>query len=766
MPFRLYEAIRSRWSRLKGRRVRLLGLLLLLALSGYLLYLDIIIRDAFEGRRFALPARVYARALELYPGVKLAPEDFAAELRLLAYRGSPEPGVPGTFRRTRHGFEVTTREFAFWDGPQAPRPLRLGFDDGRLVRLQDLGTGEDVALARLDPPLIGGIYPGENEDRVLVKSQDVPRELVNALLAIEDRQFYSHIGLDPRGIARALFTIATGGSLQGGSTITQQLVKNFFLTSERTVQRKFTEMLMALLLELHYEKDDILETYLNEVYLGQDANRAIHGFGLASYFYFDRPLEQLELHEQALLVALVKGPSHYHPRRHPERARERRDLVLQEMARQELITQERYVAEKHKPLEIVAKAPVGTSPHPAFLNLVHRQLRRDYDEDDLRSEGLRIFTTLDPRVQEAAEQAIKTRLAQIEKARRLPPDMLEGAAIVTSTQTGEVLAVVGGRDPRFAGFNRALDAARPVGSLVKPVVYLAALEHPDRFTLATLLDDSRLVHRERGADDWIPENYDKSFHGQVALRTALAQSYNLATVRLGLAVGVRDVMRRVERLGVEHELPPFASGLLGSFELAPIEVAQLYQTLADGGFRTPLRAIREVAAAEGKPLQRYPLRVEQVAAAAPVYLLTSALQAVVREGTASALSQYLPGALAVAGKTGTTDGLRDSWFAGFTGDRVAVTWIGRDDNQPTGLTGASGAMTVWGEMMARLDPEPVALPRPERIEFTWIDPATQKRADENCPGAVELPFIAGSAPSESAACARPARKSWFERVFE
>jgi penicillin-binding protein 1B len=759
---------RKGWRRIEGRPVRIVGLALLLAVSAYLLYLDVTIRDAFEGRRFALPARVYARALELYPGAKFSPDALATELRRLGYRESPETNEPGTYHRSLRGFELTTREFMFWDGAQGARAAQIEFDNEHVRALTDRAGAAPLDLLRLEPPLIGGIYPGHNEDRALVRLGEVPPDLVQTLMAIEDRKFRSHWGIDPRGLARALFKTATGQGVQGGSTITQQLVKNFFLSPERTLTRKANEMLMSLLLELHYDKDEILETYLNEIYLGQDANRAIHGFGLASHFYFDAPLERLELHQMALLVGMVKGPAHYDPRRHPERALARRNVVLQELARQGLITQAQFVAAKGRPLGVVPKAPTGTSPYPAFLQLVYRQLRRDYHEDDLRSEGLRIFTTLDPRVQEAAEAALTRRLAELDKARRAPAGTLEGAAVVTSTQHGEVLAIVGGRDPRYSGFNRALDAMRPIGSLIKPAVYLAALEQPERYTLATPLDDSRLVLRQRGTEDWEPQNYDKQFHGEVPLRLALAHSYNVSTARLGLAVGVERVVARLERLGVDRPLPAHAASLLGANELSPFEVTQVYQTLADGGFRTPLRAIREIVTADGKPLQRYALSVEQVAGPAPVYLLTRALQDVVREGTATGLSQYLAPDLTLAGKTGTTDGLRDSWFAGFSGDRVAVVWVGRDDNQPTGLTGASGAMTVWGGLMARLDPEPVVPLQPENIELAWIDPATQLRGDRNCDGAVELPFIAGSAPRDSAPCAGAVSKtkSWLRRLFE
>ena len=288
---------------------------------------------------------------------------------------------------------------------------------------------------------------------------------------------------------------------------------------------------------------------------------------------------------------------------------------------------------------MIHRAPTGTSPYPAFLQLVHRQLQRDYREEDLRSEGLRIFTTLDPRVQHQAEQALALRLGEIEKARRMAANTLEGAVVVSSTQNGEIQALVGGREARYAGYNRAIDAQRPIGSLAKPIVYLTALENPNRYTLITPLDDSPLVWSQPGTSDWKPQNYDHQFHGQVQLRTALAHSYNVSTARLGIELGVEHILDKLPLYGIERRPPPFASSLLGAFELSPVEVAQLYQTFADGGFRTPLRAIREIVTAEGKPLQRYPLNVEPVAAPAPVYLLTAALQGVVREGTAQSLTQ-------------------------------------------------------------------------------------------------------------------------------
>lgn len=759
-------------ARRRKNRTRLLiafALAGLLLAAGWTAYLDVTVRKRFEGKRFALPARVYARPLELYPGLRLSPAELSTELALLGYRETLPAGEPGSWRRHGDIIDLDLRPFVFSDGPQGTISLRVEFADGEIKTLVDRAGSRSLPLVRLEPALIGGIYPGENEDRVLVRLQEVPSHLLDLLIAVEDRRFYSHHGLDPRGIARAIVKTASGGSVQGGSTLTQQLVKNFYLSSERTLRRKLTEMVMAVLLEVHYSKQEILETYLNEVYLGQDGNRAIHGFGLAAPYFFNKPLAQLDTSEAALLVGMLKGPAYYNPRKHPQRALARRNLVLEQLAETGGIGRQQLLAAKNAPLAVVARPPRGTSAYPAFLNLVHRQLQRDYRDEDLRSEGLQIFTTLDPRVQQAAENALSKRLAHLEQARRLQSGTLQGALIVTGTQTAEVQAVVGGRDPRFEGFNRALDARRPIGSLIKPVVYLTALQQPQSYTLATLLDDSPLVLRQKGTADWAPQNYDQEFHGEVPLRTALANSYNVATVRLGLEIGIARVMANLQRLGLERELPEFASSLLGVNDLSPLEVAQVYQTIAAGGFRTPLRAIDAVLIADGKPLQRFPLNVEQQIDAASLHLLTTAMQDVVREGTARALVHYLPAELAVAGKTGTTDDHRDSWFAGFTGNRLAVAWVGRDDHQPTGLTGASGAMTVWGELMANLDTEPLTLPEPENVERVWIDPASGLRSRKGCPDAVELPFIAGSAPTESAPCGPgllgDSFKGWFKRVF-
>lgn len=744
-------------------------IVLFVVLTGYVIYLDIIVRDQFEGKRWALPARVYARPMELYAGRPLTPDQLARELDRLGYRAVREPTRSGEYTRNREIFHIQTRGFTFWDGAESPQRLRVEFAGGWVDGLIDRDRNRELDLVRLDPLQIASIYPAHKEDRQLVQLAQVPPLLIRTLLAVEDRQFYEHRGISPRSVLRAMFAnMRAGGVVQGGSTLTQQLVKNFFLSNERTLTRKFNEAFMSLLLEAHYSKDEILEAYLNEVYLGQDGPRAVHGVGLASHFYFERPLEDLDADQIALLVGMIKGPSYYDPRKHPEHALERRNLVLDLLVEQQALGAPEGARAKARPLGVLKRRPLAANAYPHFLELVRRQLYRDYREEDLTSEGLRIFTTLDPQAQTAAEAAVTGRLPQLERSRGLSENSLQGAMIVTAVDNAEVLAVVGDRNPRAAGFNRALDAARPIGSLVKPAVYLAALGAPDRYSLATWLDDSPLKVPSRAGEPWEPKNYDKQYRGRVLLFDALTHSYNIPTARVGLEVGLDNVLGTLRRLGVQGDLNPYPSLLLGAADLSPLDVTRMYQTLAAGGFRSPLRAIRAVVAADGTPLQRYPLEVEQVANADQVFVVDSVLQAVATEGTAAALGARFGRGAGIAGKTGTTDDLRDSWFAGFTGNQLAVVWIGRDDNQPMDLTGSTGAVPVWGDYMARVGVQPLRLSQPEHVELVWIDRTTGLRADEGCEDRVQLPFLEGSAPQAFAPCSRgglPKPIDWLKGIF-
>jgi penicillin-binding protein 1B len=753
--------------------LRSLGAILLLILSGalvafsiYLLALDRDIRNRFAGARWALPAQVYAAPLELYPGLALGPEDLQKELERFGYRRLGDLGGPGTYVSAAHRFEIHTRSFRFWDGAQPDLMLSLEFEAGVVSRLLDLEAGAPRSIVRLEPMLIGSIYPQHGEDRVLVRYEDVPALLRDGLVAVEDRDFYSHFGLSPRAILRAtLANLRAGRVVQGGSTITQQLVKNFFLTSAQTMARKLPEACMAILLEVHYEKQEILEAYFNEIWLGQDGNRAVHGFGLAAQFYFNKPLPELRASEIALLVGIGNGASYYNPRRHPERALARRNLVLKTFLDEGLLTAQEYDSAIADGLGVVSGRSGGAERYPAFVELVKRQLRGQYQDSDLTNEGLRVFTTLDPRTQEALENQISDRLPAIEKTRKLPENTLEAAGVVTSVDGGEVLALVGGRQVRFYGFNRALDSRRSIGSLAKPFVFLAALQQPERYHLHTILDDEPIELTLPNKTVWRPHNFDRQLHGPQPAYLALAHSYNLPTVQIGLEIGPERVLETMRAAGFGADAMAVPSVLLGAVDASPLEVAQGYATLAAGGFQAPLSAIREVQTKDGEPLTRYPIRLKQTLPEGPVYLINWALQKVMTLGTGRAAYAILPPDGAFAGKTGTTDDYRDSWFAGFGADRVAVIWIGRDDYQPTGLSGSSGALPVWAGVMQALRARGLDLVPPAEIEEHLIDPDSGLRADEHCPQAISMPFIRGHVPEDEAPCAGGTPLDWLRDLF-
>ncbi|VXC40553.1 Penicillin-insensitive transglycosylase / Penicillin-sensitive transpeptidase [Pseudomonas sp. 8BK] len=727
-----------------------LGLVGLVVLAVFAVYLDAVVQEKFSGKRWTVPAKVYARPLELFVGQKLAKDDFLKELDALGYRRENAVAGPGGVSVAGNNIELHSRGFQFYESTEPSQRVRVRFSGDYVAGLTQAGGG-NLAVARLEPLLIGGLYPAHQEDRVLIKLEQVPPYLVETLVAIEDREFFNHFGVSPKGIARAVWINATAGQLrQGGSTLTQQLVKNFYLTNERSLSRKATEAMMAVLLELHYDKKEILEAYLNEVFLGQDGQRAVHGFGLASQYFFSQPLSELKLDQVALLVGMVKGPTYYNPRRNPERALERRNLVLDVLAEQGVASVEEVEAAKQKPLGITRRGSLADSSFPAFLDLVKRQLREDYQEQDLTEEGLRIFTSFDPILQLKAESALADTLKRL--SGRKGVDQVEAGMVVTSPESGEVQAIIGSRQPRFAGFNRALDAVRPIGSLIKPAIYLTALERPSQYTLTSLLEDQPFSIKGANGQVWSPQNYDRKAHGTIYLYQGLVNSYNLSTAKLGLEIGVPEVLKTLNRLGVEQQWPAYPSMLLGAGGLSPMGVANMYQTLANGGFNTPLRGIRAVLTAEGEPLKRYPYQIQQRFDSGAIYLLQNAMQRTMSEGTGRSVYSQLPRSLALAGKTGTSNDSRDSWFAGFSQDVLAVVWLGRDDNGPTPLTGATGALQVWTDFMRKADPLPLDMPVPDNVVQAWVDASSGQGTDPSCPNAVQMPYIRGSQPVAGPAC--------------
>ena len=731
----------------------------------YVGYLDYTVREQFEGKRWSIPARVYASPVELYAGYQITNKNLEDLLLQLHYRQDEQLAGEGAYFIKGTQIHVKTHSFNFGDTVQESSKIIVSFADGAISGIIDADNGKDLAIVRMDPVQIGSFYPTRKEDRILVKLDETPQQLLQGLFSTEDRDFYNHFGLSPKGILRAIWAnLKAGGMVQGGSTITQQLVKNFFLTSERSLVRKINEALMALILEYRYSKDEILEAYLNEIFLGQDGVSAVHGFGLASEFYFGEPLKNLTLPQTATLVALVRGPSFYDPRRNPERALERRNLVLDSMQSEGYITEQQASSAKNEPLAVSTVTHRSANRYPDFIDLVKRQLKQEYKEEDLTSEGLRIVTTLDTRVQDTLEKAITDKLTKLEK--NLKSDNLESAAIVTRRDSGEIVALAGGRNASATGFNRALDAVRPIGSLIKPVVYLTALEHPERYTITTPVNDSRFEIEAEKGKIWSPDNFDNREHGIIPLHSALANSYNMATVRIGMDIGLSKVANTLKNMGVSRPVELYPSFLLGASPLTPLEVTQLYQTLAGDGYATPLRSIRAVNAADGKALQSYPFTVRQAVDPGATFITNTILQEVMRSGTGKSAYSYMPAEMALVGKTGTTNQLRDSWFAGFSGDFLAVVWVGRDDNKSTGLTGGGGALQIWAEMMRQVSKKPVVLTPPDNVELKWVEADSNQLSGEHCPGAQLLPYVENSGPNQLSDCgsSESTGKTWLDNL--
>ena len=748
------------------RRIGLIALLLFGLAVGVLVpwlwAVDTRVREEFGALQWQVPTRVLARPLLLERGLPMNAEALERELIAARYRNDGEALLPGRYAREGERWLIHGRDFTDVDGPVAGQRISVTLAEGRVARLET-ADGEPLEAARLDPARIATLYGTRQEERRLVKLDQVPPLLVTTLQAVEDRSFKHHHGVDPGAILRALWVNLTSGEVrQGGSTLTQQLVRNLFLDRGQRLSRKINEAVHALVVEARFDKRAILEAYLNQVYLGQDGGQAVHGVAAAAEFWFGRDLDDLAAHEIALLVGMIQGPSWYDPRRYPERALARRNLVLGQMVETGLLDAALLPAAQAAPLGVTRSSALARNRYPAFLDLVRQQLAVEYPEDALRGAGLTVLTTLAPSTQYFAEQSAEQALAELDKDR----PALETGLVVTSTGRAEVLAMVGGRDADRHGFNRALEAQRPVGSLMKPFVYLLALAQPGRWSLASPLEDAPLTVPLPRGRSWSPANSDDRSHGWVTLQDALARSYNQATVALGLDIGVERLTRLLEALA-GLDLQPHPSLLLGAADLSPLQTAQLYQFLASGGQLAPLRAVRGVLDGNGVAIARYdqPRQPAEPGDALAARLVTLALQATARTGTAARLQSEGLGWLRPAGKTGTSNDSRDSWFAGYTGSHLAVVWVGNDANEPTGLMGATGAMRVWSSMFRQLPTEPLRV-SDEGLEWAWVDTRRFATTDEECEGATRLPFVRGYLPAEHAGCGWDRLRNWFDRRGE
>lgn len=685
----------------------------------WMVYLGQVIDARFDLSAPDIPSRIYARPLLLQAG-ELSLEQLNKELELLSYLSDPKAAVPGSFSRVGDRILVHTRAFNFADGKQPSRRVLLRFQGSQLSAVKDADSSGDIANWRLDPVRIATLFAdGENAaERLPTPIEQMPNLLVAGLQAVEDRNFKSHLGVDPLGLLRAVWANLRKGSVhQGGSTLTQQLVKNTLLSRAQTVERKLKEMGLALLLERRYDKKTILEAYLNRVVLGQSGNQPIQGFPAAAQFYFGRNVDELKAQDIALLVGMLKATSTYDPRRKPDNALRRRTLVLRQFLDTGLIDQASFELAKATPLNVIAKPVATRERYPAFVDLVRAQIARSYDAKALTSQGLSVLTTLDAQAQERAEAALVSSLNAVDAS-----GALQGALVLTENDTGEIVAMVGGRDPRASNFNNALDAKRPVGSLLKPFVYLLALSDPGKYALGSTISDAPLDVRLPGNQRWRPQNYDRQSHGNVLLIEALAKSYNLAAARVGLDVGVDRIANLIRTLGVEVPEPVPPAIILGALDLSPMQVAQLYQALASGGRVLPLVSVRAVLDRSGKALNRFPRSSISPPNSEAIKLVNLALNETTRTGTAQSLVNQVK--IDAAGKTGTSNDKRDSWYAGYTGKHLGVVWMGRGDNASTNLSGASGALRAWTSLFKTLPSTPLHITFAEQTRWVAVDNST------------------------------------------
>lgn len=689
----------------------------------YAVYLDGKIRTKMNGQVWQLPAEVYARIESIKIEENLTLEQTKTALLDNGYRQVSQIVAPGDFKLEGNNIVVLRRAFPFPESPEAQRVLRLRFQNDKLTYIEDLGAQRLVEEFRLDPKLIAMLHSESDEERQALKLQQYPYFLIQALLLTEDKRFYQHDGISPMGIARALVAnYQAGRTVQGASTLTQQLVKNLFLSSEKSLSRKINEALMSLILDARYDKNRILETYLNEIYLGQNGSYQVHGFALASQFYFGRPIQEITPSQMALLVGMVKGPSLYNPWRHPEVALERRNVVLKLLQENHAISQSDYEFLVKQPLGVKEKGTIYRQ-QPAFMQALNLDLKNEFGENrSALLSGAKIFTTLDRKQQRSAEQAVINGLEDLENSDKKIKD-LQAAIVVSEYRTGKVRAIVGDRLTQYAGFNRAIQTKRQIGSLVKPSIYAIALSDPKNFRLNTPIDNKPITIQVKGSAPWSPKNYDKRFSGSVMLMDALVRSLNIPTVNIGMKFGLRKVIAKQKEMGWDKaDIPVYPSMLLGSYSISPYDVTKSYQVLANNGLKVPLTTIESITGFDGKPLyQRNIGEVsKQVLPEEATMQTLYAMQQVVERGTARSLQSEFAD-LRLAGKTGTTNNARDTWFVGIDGENVATVWLGKDNNADTHLTGSSGALYVYKEYIRRALPPKFSLPKVKDIQWVGIN---------------------------------------------
>jgi penicillin-binding protein 1B len=749
-------------SRLPSRKTIILSSLVLIAVvavfsAWYVKRLEGTVTAKFEGRKWQFPSKIYSDTYLLYAGMNLRREDLTEKFRRLGYRETKSaPDAKGEYRFGKDGaVEIYLHDFAYPMENFKGFPMRIALQGATVARMENLANGQEMFSFELEPELISGLYDRIWEERRLVNLAEVPPLLVRAILSIEDERFYRHRGIDPIAILRASWAnLRSGGVVQGGSTLTQQLMKNFFLGDERSMRRKIKEAIMALIAERKYSKEEILENYLNEIYLGQRGAQGIFGVSEAAQLYFTKDLEQLTVGETALMAGLIRAPGRYSPFRSVEAARQRRNVVLGKMLEDKLISRRQYDAALKEmiPQRDLIKV---TNDAPYYVDFLKRELSENYAQEVLTAEGLRIFTSLDLQLQKMAEKSLADGLKRLEETyaylrKRGEGDHLEGAIVVIKPQTGEIKAMVGGRDYQKSQFNRVFQSRRQPGSVFKPFVYLAALMYGSegkRFTPVSLVEDSAFTWSYEG-QEWQPANYRDEYFGTVTFQTALERSLNSATARVAREVGIRRVRDIAYRLGIQSPLPAFPSVALGAAEVTPLEVGVAFSTLANGGVRTQPLAVKQIIDQESRVLEKRDIQVEKVLTPQLAFMMNFMMKGVLDRGSGRS-ARLLGFNRPAAGKTGTTNDTKDAWFVGYTPDLLAVVWVGFDNGTKLGLSGAQAAVPIWTDFMKKATAgAPVTdFAPPQGIRMMDVDPLTGYRATPNCPTVIQEAFLEGEEPS-------------------
>ena len=751
----------------RGRRALLWSGLAVVGLLGlYVGYLWAVV--ALPKGEERPPVLLFASPFLLKPGLSVEGSRLEERLARLGYHPvAGEPSGPGEYRITEAAVDLYVHD----DPDRFVRgtPVRLALENGRISQLLSMPLGEPIPPVPLEPPLLGGLRGASRQVKQWVPLTAMPRTLIDAVLATEDRRYYQHVGVDPLAIARALWAnLRSGEVVQGGSTITQQLAKNLFYSRERTAFRKIKEALAALMLELKYGKDEILESYLNEIYLGQVESVSIYGVGEAARWYFGKSVQDMTLAEAALLAGMIKAPNGYSPLKNPTMAKERRDLVLTRLREENKLSAPEHEAAARQPIHVVP-TPETVTDAPYFVDFLITQASDSAGEPF--PPGVKIVTTLDHVMQRLAEEALERGLARLEAAHPFLKQAhapLQGALVALDPKTGGILALVGGRNYRQSQFNRAVQARRQPGSLFKPLVYLAAFEAGSvggsPLTSASLIPDEPLSLPAAHAE-WTPHNYDRRFRGPVTVRTALEQSLNVPAVRVAHAVGVLPIIQLARRLGIHSPLEPNLSLALGTSEVSLLEITSAFGALAQQGWFVSPTPIQTVTASDGQSLWPGVPERRQAVSPAAAYIMTSLLKGVVERGTA-VMAKRAGITVPVAGKTSTTDSTHDAWFVGYTPDLAIGVWVGFDDASELRLTGAQAALPMWADFVRQvIPPDSPDFPVPGGILTRKLDPKTGQLATSKCPESIEEVFIEGTEPTEY--CALHGEGFWdrIKRAF-